>query len=87
MIDGLITFVQLISQLLTILVIVSAVLSFFMSPFHPVRNALDRIVDPLLAPIRRVIPPIQNIDFSPLIFIILLEVITSLVVRFLVALR
>lgn len=87
MIDGLITFVQLISQLLTILVIVSAVLSFFMSPFHPVRNALDRIVDPLLAPIRKVVPPIQNIDFSPLIFIILLEVITSLVVRFLVALR
>lgn len=87
MVDGLITFVQLISQLLTILIIVSAVLSFFMSPFHPVRSALDRIVDPLLTPIRKVVPPIQNIDFSPLIFIILLEVITSLIVRFLVALR
>ncbi len=87
MIEGLITFIQLLSQLLTILVIASAVLSFFMSPFHPVRNALDRIVDPLLAPIRKVVPPVQNIDFSPLIFIILLEIITSLVVRLLVALR
>jgi len=65
MIEGLITFIQLLSQLLTILVIASAVLSFFMSPFHPVRNALDRIVDPLLAPIRKVVPPVQNIDFSP----------------------
>ncbi|MEJ5201093.1 MAG: YggT family protein [Anaerolineales bacterium] len=87
MIDSLITFIQLISQLMTILVIASAVLSFFMSPFHPVRNALDRIVNPLLAPIRKVVPPVQNIDFSPLIFIVLLEIITSLVVRLLVALR
>ncbi len=87
MIDGLITFVQLISQLLTILVIVSAVLSFFMSPFHPVRSALDRIVEPLLAPIRKIVPPILNIDFSPLIFIVLLEVVTSIIVRILIALK
>ncbi|WP_299028109.1 YggT family protein [uncultured Thermanaerothrix sp.] len=71
----LIQLIQALSTLLVIVIIVDVVLSYFLSPFHPVRVALDRVVEPLLTPIRRVVPPVQMIDFSPLILIILIQAI------------
>ena len=35
-------------------------------PFNPIVQFLDRVTEPILAPIRRVIPPV-GIDFSPVI--------------------
>ena len=75
-----------IIQLIIIVVIIQAFLSFFMSPFHPVRQAIDRLVEPMLAPIRRYVPPIGMIDLSPLILIILLEILGSLITRLLISL-
>ena len=75
-----------IIQLIIIVVIIQAFLSFFMSPFHPVRQAIDRLVEPMLAPIRRFVPPIGMIDLSPLILIILLEILGSLITRLLISL-
>ncbi len=78
-------FIHVVAQILILLVIVSAILSWFMSPFHPVRQAIDRIVDPLLWPIRRVVPTAGGFDFSPLILIVLIElidqVLTSILLR------
>lgn len=56
-----------------------------MDPYHPVRQGLDNLVRPLLDPIRRVIPPVGMIDFSPLVLIILVQVISNLLVRTLIA--
>lgn len=78
--------VSFIANLLILLVIVDAVLSFFLSPYHPVRATIERIVNPLLAPIRRIVPLVGMLDLSPLILIILVEILSSLLVRFLVAL-
>jgi len=78
-------FIHLIAQILILLVIVSAVLSYFMSPYHPLREAIDRIVDPMLAPIRRMVPAVGGFDFSPLILIILIglldQVLTNIFLR------
>lgn len=87
MIDVLIALVQAIGSILFIIVIVSVVLSYFMSPYHPIRSSLDRIVEPMLMPIRRVIPPLGMIDFSPLILIILIQVIETLLISILASLR
>ena len=67
--------IDLISFLLTLLVIVSVILSYFMPPYQPVRAAIDRIIEPMLAPIRRVIPLVGMVDFSPLILIILIQLV------------
>lgn len=67
-----------IFQLLSLLVIVQAVLSYFMSPFHPFRQFIDRLVEPMLAPIRRLLPQTGMLDFSPLVLIILLQVIDTI---------
>lgn len=77
--------VDWIAQILILLIFISVILSFFMSPYHPVRQVVDRIIDPLLAPIRRVVPAVGMFDFSPLILMILLElvdrVLTSILLR------
>jgi YggT family protein len=62
-------------------VIVDVVLSYFMSPYHVVRSTLDKIVNPLLTPIRKIVPPIMNLDFSPIILVVLLQIIESLLLR------
>jgi YggT family protein len=82
----LIRLINIIVQLLTLLIIVDVVLSYFMSPFHPVREALDRIVNPLLNPIRRVIPPLGGLDLSPIVLLILIQVLGSVLTNFLLAL-
>ena len=87
MIDILILFINAISQLLVVLVIVAAILSFFMDPYHPIRRAVDGVVEPMLAPIRRIVPLIGALDFSPLVLIILSQLLSNILVRVLVALR
>jgi len=73
-------------QIITLVVVIDVVLGYFMSPFHPVRQFLDRVVEPLLRPIRRIMPQTGMIDFSPLVLIILLQVIDLIVNNFLMRL-
>ena len=85
MVGFLIQLVNILSRLLTLLVIIDIVLSYFMSPYHSVRMALDRIVNPLLNPIRRIVPPVAMIDFSPLILIVLINIISTLLINLLLS--
>jgi YggT family protein len=78
--------INLIANLFIFLVIVDSVLSFFLNPYHPLRSALDRIVNPFLAPIRRVVPLVGMLDLSPLILIILVEILARILVGFLYSL-
>jgi len=83
----LVRLINILSQLLILLVIVKVILSYFMDPYHPLRRTLDNLVEPLLAPIRRVVPLIGMFDFSPLILIILVQVLSSVLISFLYTLR
>jgi YggT family protein len=75
--------VQLASTILTVLIIVNVVFSYFLSPFHPLRQALDQLVEPMLAPIRRIVPTVGMIDFSPVVLLIVIQLLESLLVRIL----
>jgi YggT family protein len=85
-IQTLITFISVLQQLLVLLIIVSVVLSYFMDPYHPVRRVVDGIVQPMLSPIRRVVPMVGMLDFSPLILIILVQVLSGLLIRLIILL-
>ena len=65
-------------QILIFFIIVQVVLSYFMDPYHPVRQTLDRFINPFLNPIRRLLPPMGGLDFSPLILIVGLQIIDML---------
>lgn len=64
------------TNLLILLIVLSAVLSYFMSPYHPVRQAVDRIIDPMLRPIRQVVPLVGMMDFSPLVLYFLVRAVS-----------
>jgi YggT family protein len=86
-IDILIIIISALRQILVLLVIVSVILSYFMDPYHPIRRGVDRLVEPMLMPIRRVVPLIGMIDISPLILILLIQLIGNLLIRLLFTLR
>lgn len=71
-------------QLFMLVVVVQAVLSYFMSPYEPIRQFIDRIVDPFLAPIRRILPPTGGFDFSPVVLMVLLYLLDVLLMWILV---
>jgi YggT family protein len=73
--------IQAIFQVVFWVVFIDIILSWFMSPSNPIRSALDRIVNPMLAPIRKIIPSVAGFDFSPMILLILLQVVEYLVLR------
>ncbi len=62
-------------NLINLLVIIWCLLSWFPNirwydePFR----TLDRVVSPILAPFKKVIPPIGNIDISPMVAMIVLQ--------------
>ncbi len=55
-------------------VILQAVLSWI-NPYSPVAPLANQLVKPLLDPIRRIVPTISGIDLSPLVAILLLQVV------------
>lgn len=75
------TLIQLIFQILSFVIIADALLSFLVPYDNKIRQLLDRIVTPMVNPIRRIVPPVNNLDFSPVILLILLQVIESILLR------
>ena len=86
MIVFLITFIDIATQLLVLLLIASVVLSYFMPPYHQVRQTIDRVINPMLMPIRQVVPLIGMFDLSPLILYFLIRALSWALRNFLVAL-
>lgn len=75
--------VALLFDLLTWAVILHVLLSYFLSPYHPLREAIDRFVNPMLAPIRRYIAPVGGLDFSPLVLILIFQVLGTILANLL----
>ena len=87
MILALVDIANLLLTILTWVIIIQVILSwllvFNVLNIHSggVRNfivALDRLTAPLYRPIRRILPDFGGIDFSPLVILILIQVIKKL---------
>ncbi|OYX65757.1 MAG: YggT family protein [Sphingomonadales bacterium 32-64-17] len=84
LLSTLIQIVALLVQVVTFLVIVQFVLSLLMA-FNVVNTSNDFVVaiyrsvnallDPLLSPIRKIMPNTGAIDFSPLVLIVALRIL------------
>jgi len=71
--------VQTIGQILTIVIIIDAVLSFVLASDHPIRAALGQILQPLYGPIRRFLPTMGGLDFSPIILLLIVRAVVWIV--------
>jgi YggT family protein len=64
-----------------LLIIARAIGSFFVRDWsHGIPRFLWDVTEPLLAPARRLLPPLGGIDFSPLVVIILLRLLNGFIV-------
>ena len=80
--DDVITLISYLVNALTLLIIARALLSWFDPGMRSsVGRVLVDITEPLLGPIRRLLPSAGGIDFSPFILIILLQVIQRVVLQ------
>jgi YggT family protein len=78
--DWLRQFIDILFQVLIFAIIARALLSWFnLGPSHPLVRILYDLTEPILAPLRRVIPMIGMIDITPIVAIILLQVIQGIV--------
>ena len=77
--------IGLLANLLIILLFIWVIVSWILPPYHPLREALDRVVEPMLGPIRRVIPLVGMMDLSPMILMILIEVVSRILISLLLS--
>lgn len=64
---------------LTVLIIARIAVSWIgLSPWHPVVRWLRIIVDPILAPFRRILPNFSGIDFSPILAIVVIYFVAQI---------
>jgi len=75
----LIDFLELLCEVLTLAILARVVTSWFSpKPTNMLFNILYKITEPILAPLRRIIPRVGMFDFTPFIAVILLQLIASL---------
>ena len=74
-----------ILNLYVLALIIRAVLSFFPlrpdSGLIPIVRALDTIIDPVLMPLRRIIPPAGMFDLSFLVLFLLIQLVLMPLLR------
>ncbi len=75
--------INAIIAVLSILVFLDSLLSYFVSEQNGFRRFLGKILNPIYQPIRRLIPPLAGIDFTPLIAIILLQIVDAILIALL----
>ncbi len=75
-----VNFVSILVLILQIAIIGRAVLSWFpIDPRSPFVSILNEITEPVLAPLRRIVPRIGLIDITPMVAIFLLYIIQNVV--------
>ena len=75
---GLIEIIKMTLYIILVAVIMQAVLSWF-NPHTPLAPMLDSFTRPFLGVIRRRIPPIGNVDLSPLFVLVIIQLLLFVV--------
>ncbi len=75
LVGALFTVVGEVFQLIFWVTVIRAILSWISQGYNPIEALLHQLTEPLLAPIRKIIPPIGGLDLSLLVFLIALQFI------------
>jgi len=71
--------IELVLNVYFVVLIVQAILSWVQTGYNPVASILYSLSDPILRPIRRVVPTIGGLDLSPLVAIIGIQLAKMLI--------
>lgn len=87
MISFLINFVNILFEALSLAIVIRIFLSWFrVDPYNQFMQILYQITEPVLAPFRRIIPPIGMIDISPIVALLVLGLMQQIVITMLIQL-
>jgi len=76
--------IDMFFNLLGLAIVARALLSWFsLSPDHPAVRILNQITEPILAPLRRFIPLVGMMDITPIVALLLLQVVRQVVLSLL----
>ena len=76
-------FVEIFCNIMIAAVVVRALLSWVITdPRNQLVSALDQITEPILAPLRRVVPRMGAFDLTPMVAILILYVIQQVVASY-----
>jgi len=73
--DILVTVINVLYWALFALILARIVLSWVRIGSYEIRDLIFRITDPIIEPIRRILPPMSGLDFSPFIVLILAQLL------------
>ncbi len=81
---GVLGLVQLLFELYVVVLLARVLLSWVqVDPRNPLVNVINQLTEPLLAPIRRVLPQSGPMDFSPMVAFIVVLVAEQIVLSLL----
>ena len=74
-----VSIIRILCDVLTVIILLRVVVSWYSPrPTNKLVIILYRVTEPILAPLRRIIPRVGMFDFSPLVAIILIQLIRQL---------
>ena len=79
-VEFLLYFISTLFFILQFAVIIRSLMSWFNpSPENPIVRLVIEITEPVLAPLRRIVPRIGMIDITPIVAILLMNVIQTMI--------
>jgi len=86
----LINVIHTVLSIYSMAIILRSFLSMLIDPYHPVAKFIRQITEPVLAPIRRIVPQVQAgggyLDLSPMVALLLLWVFERILIAILLGL-
>lgn len=65
----------------TLLILARVLMSWVqIDPYHPVAQFIYQATEPFLKPVREVLPPAGGFDFSPIVVLIIAQVIGNIII-------
>jgi len=78
--------IELFIQLYSLVILARVLMSWVnIDPYSPLARTIFNLTEPVLAPVRNLLPPAAGLDFSPIIVLVLLQVIGRMLVTMLIA--
>jgi len=75
-------FINIFANIYFVLIFIRIILSFFPTGLPRTRLFIFDVTEPLLAPIRKIVPPLGGVlDLSPILLYLILELLVEIITR------
>ena len=78
--------IQLSVQIYSLIILARVLMSWVnIDPYSPLARTIFDLTEPVLAPVRNLLPQAAGLDFSPIIVMVLLQIVGQMLITMLLA--